>query len=45
MCIAGETMTCGLLEDILKIFFDTDFEGGQHERRLSKIVEFEFSRR
>jgi hypothetical protein len=23
----------------------TEFEGGRHERRLSKIVEFEFSQR
>jgi ribose 5-phosphate isomerase B len=43
MCIAGEAMDFGELKEMLDIFFMTDFEGGRHERRLSKIVEFEFS--
>jgi ribose 5-phosphate isomerase B len=45
MCIAGETMTSELLRKVLDIFFVTEFEGGRHERRLSKIVEFEFSQK
>ncbi|MDR2812445.1 MAG: ribose 5-phosphate isomerase B [Puniceicoccales bacterium] len=45
MCIAGETMMPELLEKMLDIFFMTEFEGGRHERRLSKIVEFEFSQK
>jgi ribose 5-phosphate isomerase B len=45
MCIAGETMTPELLEKVLDTFFMTEFEGGRHERRLSKIVEFEFSQK
>jgi ribose 5-phosphate isomerase B len=45
MCIAGETMIPELLEKMLDIFFMAEFEGGRHERRLSKIVEFEFSRK
>jgi ribose 5-phosphate isomerase B len=45
MCVAGEVMVPELLEKMLDIFFMTEFEGGRHERRLSKIVEFEFSQK
>jgi ribose 5-phosphate isomerase B len=45
MCISGNKMTPDLLPQLLDIFFMTEFEGGRHERRLSKIVEFEFSQR
>ena len=45
MCIAANTITPDLLKKMLDIFFFTEFEGGRHERRLSKIVEFEFSQR
>jgi ribose 5-phosphate isomerase B len=45
MCIAGKTMDPKLLKSMLDIFFMAEFEGGRHERRLSKIVEFEFGRK
>ncbi|MDR3317670.1 MAG: ribose 5-phosphate isomerase B [Puniceicoccales bacterium] len=45
MCVAGETITLEILEKMLDIFFMAEFEGGRHERRLSKIVEFEFSQK
>lgn len=45
MVVAASTVTPELLKNMLDIFFETEFEGGRHERRLSKIVEFEFSQR
>ncbi|MDE6576344.1 MAG: RpiB/LacA/LacB family sugar-phosphate isomerase [Opitutales bacterium] len=41
MCISGE-IDPELLKKMLDIFLMTEFEGGRHERRLSRIVEFEF---
>ena len=45
MCIPGHSIDPETLKRMLDIFFMTEFEGGRHERRLSKIVEFEFSQR
>ena len=45
MVVAGNSITPELLKTMLDTFFMTEFEGGRHERRLSKIVEFEFSQR
>jgi ribose 5-phosphate isomerase B len=44
LCIGSQYTSSELLSSILDVFFGTEFEGGRHERRLSKIVEFEFSR-
>jgi ribose 5-phosphate isomerase B len=44
LCIGSQYTSPELLNSILDVFFGTEFEGGRHERRLSKIVEFEFSR-
>jgi ribose 5-phosphate isomerase B len=44
LCIGSRYTSPELLNSILDVFFGTEFEGGRHERRLSKIVEFEFSR-
>lgn len=44
MCIPSHIQP-DILKKMLDIFFMTEFEGGRHERRLSKIVEFEFSQR
>ncbi len=45
MVVAGNSITPDVLKSMLDTFFLTEFEGGRHERRLSKIVEFEFSQR
>ena len=40
--ILGERVLApGLLPEILKIWFETAFEGGRHQRRLDKISELE----
>ena len=44
LCIGSRYTSPELLNSILDVFFGTEFEGGRNERRLSKIVEFEFSR-
>jgi ribose 5-phosphate isomerase B len=43
MCVGASYVTQEKLCELTDIFFDTEFSGGRHERRLSKIVEFEFS--
>jgi len=43
LCIGSQYTPPEALRGILDLFFGTEFEGGRHERRLSKIVEFEFS--
>jgi ribose 5-phosphate isomerase B len=40
ICLAAERGQAGLNE-ILKIFFNTQFEGGRHQRRLEKISRIE----
>jgi ribose 5-phosphate isomerase B len=37
LCLGSRVVGAGLAEDILKTFLDTDFEGGRHARRVSKI--------
>ncbi|MDR0445234.1 MAG: ribose 5-phosphate isomerase B [Puniceicoccales bacterium] len=44
LCIGSKYVLPEDIHPILDTFFKTEFEGGRHERRLSKIVEFEFSR-
>lgn len=37
LCLPGRSLDKKQLSDILKSWFDTDFEGGRHERRVNKI--------
>jgi ribose 5-phosphate isomerase B len=37
LCIGERTTGPGVAEQIVRIFIDTDFEGGRHERRVAKI--------
>lgn len=37
LCIGERTTGPGVAEQIVRVFFDTDFEGGRHERRVAKI--------
>lgn len=39
LALGGRVIGAGLAEDIVKIFLDTEFEGGRHERRINKIDE------
>ena len=42
ICLGAERGEEGV-EDILGLFFSTQFEGGRHQRRLEKLVEMENS--
>jgi len=37
LCLPGRELDETELEDILKYWFEADFEGGRHERRVNKI--------
>lgn len=41
ICLGGKTQGELALADILDIFLSTAFEGGRHERRLSKVLAIE----
>ena len=37
LCIGERTTGLGVAEQIVRVFIDTDFEGGRHQRRVAKI--------
>ena len=37
LCMAGRLIGPTMAENILSVFFTTDFEGGRHEKRIQKI--------
>ncbi len=37
MCLPGRSLNEDQIKDILEAWFDSDFEGGRHERRINKI--------
>ena len=37
LCIGERTTGPGVAEQIVRVFIDTDFEGGRHQRRAAKI--------
>jgi ribose 5-phosphate isomerase B len=37
LCIGARTTGPGVAEQMVRIFLDTDFEGGRHQRRVEKI--------
>jgi ribose 5-phosphate isomerase B len=37
LCLGGRVIGPSLAEEILKVFLDTEFEGGRHARRIDKI--------
>jgi len=39
VCIPARFIEVSEAENVLKTFFGTDFEGGRHERRVTKITE------
>lgn len=41
LCLGGELTGPGMAVEILKTFLSTEFEGGRHARRLSKIAMLE----
>lgn len=41
LCLGGKTHGEVALQEILKVFLSTPFEGGRHERRLAKVAALE----
>ena len=37
LCIGERTTGPGVADQIVRVFFETDFEGGRHQRRVAKI--------
>ena len=43
LSMGGRIVAFGLADDILKLWLDTPFEGGRHQKRLDQIAEIERS--
>ena len=41
LSMGGRIVAFGLADDILKLWLDTPFEGGRHQKRLDQIAEIE----
>jgi RpiB/LacA/LacB family sugar-phosphate isomerase len=41
LVLGGRVIGKGLAEEIVKVWFDTPFEGGRHSKRIDKILEWE----
>lgn len=41
LCLGGDVVGQDLVEEIVRAFLDTDFEGGRHAQRLEKIKALE----
>jgi ribose 5-phosphate isomerase B len=41
LCLSGDLLGESRLDNLVKVWLETDFEGGRHTRRLDKIAEIE----
>jgi ribose 5-phosphate isomerase B len=41
LVLGGRVIGKGLAEEIVRVWFDTPFEGGRHSKRIDKIAEWE----
>lgn len=41
LCLGGKVVGSGLALDMVDLFLNTEFEGGKHERRVNRIMEFD----
>ncbi len=44
LCLGGRVIGPEIAKEIVKIWLDTDFVGGKHERRINKISDYENSK-
>jgi ribose 5-phosphate isomerase B len=44
LCLSGDALSDSLLDRIVRLWMETPFDGGRHERRLEKITAIERSR-
>ena len=45
LCLSGDLLGESRVEDLIRVWLETDFEGGRHARRLGKIGEIEDGQR
>jgi ribose 5-phosphate isomerase B len=45
LCLSADLLGGELLDRMVKIWLETDFEGGRHARRVAKITDFEEANR
>lgn len=41
LCLGGRVVGAGLAEELVKVFIETEFEGGRHQRRVNLIHDLE----
>jgi ribose 5-phosphate isomerase B len=41
IAMGGRIVACSLADEIIKLWIDTPFEGGRHQRRIDQIAELE----
>lgn len=41
LCLSGDLLGEGRLDNLIRVWLETEFEGGRHARRLEKIAEIE----
>jgi ribose 5-phosphate isomerase B len=41
LCLSGDLLSSRITERLVEIWLDTEFEGGRHKRRVSKIRQLE----
>lgn len=41
ICLSADLISADLIEKMVRVFLDTEFESGRHQRRVEKITEFE----
>jgi ribose 5-phosphate isomerase B len=44
LCLSADLLGAELLDRMVRIWLETDFEGGRHARRVDKITRFEGER-
>ena len=44
LCLAGRFMDCAQAREIIKVWLQTPFEGGRHQRRVDKMMALEHAR-
>jgi ribose 5-phosphate isomerase B len=45
LCLSADLLGEEMIERIVKIWLETEFEGGRHARRVDKIMKFEQARK
>lgn len=44
ICLSADLLGARIMEKVVQVFMDTEFEGGRHARRVGKIAEIEQGR-